>query len=216
STCTTGQAIAFASQASNLNGVVQNGVENIFVRNPCLNPPVVTTTTTTGCVTYTLLASRPAGTLPPPADGKSVAPSISGDGNTVGFISFADNLVSNDANALEDIFLASSALTFNLNVTVQGTGTTGSGTVSDGTGQIRCVETAGVNGAPGVVSGTCSARYLSGSSVTLTATATAGSTFITWGGSVLGTSCVATTPPTVPTSCSFAAIQNNTATATFK
>ena len=216
STCTTGQAIAFASQASNLNGVVQNGVENIFVRNPCLNPPVVTTTTTTGCVTYTLLASRPAGTLPPPADGKSVAPSISGDGNTVGFISFADNLVSNDANALEDIFLASSALTFNLNVTVQGTGTTGSGTVSDGTGQIRCVETAGVNGAPGVVSGTCSARYLSGSSVTLTATATAGSTFITWGGSVLGASCVATTPPTVPTSCSFAAIQNNTATATFK
>ncbi len=183
---------------------------------PASNLPVVTSTTTTGCVTYHLSCQHPAGTLPPPADGKSVAPSISGDGNTVGFISFADNLVSNDANALEDIFLASSALTFNLNVTVQGTGTTGSGTVSDGTGQIRCVETAGVNGAPGVVSGTCSARYLSGSSVTLTATATAGSTFITWGGSVLGTSCVATTPPTVPTSCSFAAIQNNTATATFK
>ena len=217
--CTTGEAVAFASQASNLNGIVENGIENIFVRNPCLNLPTVATTTTTGCVTYTLLASKPAGTMPPPADGKSTAPSISGDGNTVSFISFADNLVANDSNALEDVFLASSALTFNLTVTVQGTSGTGSGTVTDTTGQINCVETAGVNGAPAVQSGTCTARYLSGTSITLTASASIApptSTFITWGGSVLGTNCVATTPPTVPTTCSFAAIQNNTASATFK
>jgi len=217
--CSTGEAVAFASQASNLNGIVENGIENIFVRNPCLNLPAVTTTTTTGCVTYTLLASKPSGTLPPPADGKSVAPSISGDANTVSFISFADNLVANDSNALEDIFLASSALTFNLTVTVQGTNGTGSGTVTDTTGQIDCVETAGLNGAPAVQSGTCTARYLSGTSVTLTAspsTVPPASTFITWGGSVLGTNCVATTPPTVATTCSFPAIQNNTASATFK
>lgn len=215
--CTTGEAVAFASEASNLNGVVENGIENVFVRNPCLTPTVVVvTTTTTGCVTYTLLASKPPGTSPPPADGKSVAPAISGDGNTVTFISFADNLVANDSNALEDVFLASSALTFNLTVTVQGTNGTGSGSVTDTTGQINCVETAGVNGAPGVQSGTCTARYLSGSAITLSATAVPPSTFITWGGSVLGTNCVVTTPPTVATTCQFAAIQNNTATATFK
>jgi hypothetical protein len=208
--CSNGQPIAFASQASNLNSDVQNGVENIFVRNACLNP----TTSTIGpvtCVTYTLLASKPAGTSPPPADGKSVAPAISGDGNTVSFISFADNLVINDSNALEDVFLASSALTFNLTVTVQGTGATGSGTVTDGTGQINCVETAGVNGAPGAQSGTCTATYLSGSTITLTATPTGTSTFQTWAGSVLGTACTTTS-----TSCEFLAVQNYTATATFK
>ena len=216
-TCTTGEAVAFASQASNLNGVVENGIENIFVRNPCLTPTLVTvTTTTTGCVIYTVLASKPSGTSPPPADGQSVAPSISGDGNMVSFISFADNLVANDSNALEDIFLASATITFNLQVTVQGTSGTGSGSVTDTTGQINCVETAGVNGAPGTQSGTCTARYLSGSAITLSATPVPPSTFITWGGTVLGTNCVATTPPTVATSCEFAATQNNTATATFK
>jgi hypothetical protein len=208
--CANGQPVAFASQASNLNGNVQNGVENVFVRNACLNPTTSTTTTVT-CITYTLLASKPAGTSPPPADGKSVAPAISGDGNTVSFISFANNLVANDSNAVEDIFLASSALTFNLTLAVQGTGTTGTGTVTDTTGQIRCIETAGINGAPGVQSGTCSARYLSGTSITLTAQPAVGSTFQTWAGSVLGTSCTATSA-----SCTFEAIQDNTATATFK
>ncbi len=165
-------------------------------------------------MTYTLLASKAAGTSPPAADGKSVAPSVSGDGNTVSFISFADNLVPNDSNALEDVFLGSAALTFSLNVTVQGTTTTGSGTVSDSTGQISCKETAGTNGAPGIESGTCTARYLSGTSITLTASAASGSTFVTWGGSVIGTSCIASEP--TETSCTFAATQNNTATATFK
>jgi hypothetical protein len=222
--CSTGEAVAFASQASNLNGVVENGIENIFVRNPCLELPVVTTTTTTGCVTYTLLASTAAGTSPPPADGKSVAPSISGDGNMVSFISFADNLVPNDSNGLEDIFLANAALTFNLTVTVQGTNGAGSGTVTDSSGQLNCVETAGMNGAPAVQSGTCTARYLSGSSVTLTATASSvppASTFVSWAGSVIGTNCTTTgttagTTDNTSGTCSFPAIQNNTATATFK
>jgi hypothetical protein len=208
--CSNGQPIAFASLASNLNSDVQNGVENIFVRNACLNPTTSTASTVT-CVTYTLLASKPAGTAPPPADGKSVAPAISGDGNTVSFVSFANNLVTNDSNGVEDVFLASSALTFNLTLTLQGTGTTGSGSVTDTTGQISCVETAGTNGAPGIQSGSCTARYLSGTSITLTATPTGTSTFQTWAGSVLGTSCTATSA-----SCTFLAVQDNTATATFK
>ncbi len=213
--CLTGQSIAFASLASNLTSNVENGIENIFVRNPCLNVPATSTTTTTGCVTYTILASQPAGTAPPPADGKSVAPSVSGDGETVSFISFASNLVPNDSNALEDVFLANASLTFNLAVTLAETNNAGSGTVTDNTGQISCSETAGTNGSPVVVSGTCTARYLSGSSITLTATpttlGTGTSTFVSWSGSVVGTSCVATS-----TTCTFAAVQDNTVTATFK
>jgi hypothetical protein len=219
--CANGQPIAFSSLATNLAGITSNGVENIFVRNACLNPIDISGTTTPACVTYTLLASKPAGGAPPPANGQSVAPSISGDGNTVSFISFANNLVSNDSNGLEDVFLASSALTFGLTVTVQGTGNLGSGTVTDTTGQINCVETAGINGQPGVQSGTCTASYLSGTAVTLTATplttSKPPSTFVSWAGSVLGTNCVAT--PTVGETdgtCEFNALQTNTVTATFK
>jgi len=100
STCITGQFVAFASTASNLAST-QNGVENIFIRNTCdgVVAPAV-------CTPSTVLASHAAGASPPAADGSSVAPSISGDGHTVSFISFADNLVAHDTNALEDIFLA--------------------------------------------------------------------------------------------------------------
>jgi WD40-like Beta Propeller Repeat len=213
--CTTGQSIAFASLASNLSGAVQNGIENIFVRNPCLDITASTTTTTTGCVPFTLLASKATGTAPPAADGKSVAPSVSGDGNTVSFISFADNLVPNDANGLEDVFLASATQTFTLTVTVIQKDNTASGTVTDSTGQISCVVTAGTNGLPATFSGTCTGQYLSGSSVTLTASAGLNSTFVTWGGSVVNTTtCIAN--ETDDTTCQFAAIQANTVSATFK
>ena len=163
---------------------------------------------------FTLLASASAGTNPPPSDGNSVAPSISGDGNTVSFISFADNIVPNDSNGLEDVFLASAALKFNLTVMVEQTKGAGSGTVTDSTGQISCTVTQGTNGAPTVFSGTCSATYLSGTAITLSAAPTTTSTFVTWGGSVVGTNCIAN--ETTETACTFAAVQNNTATATFK
>ena len=211
--CATGQSIAFASLASNLTANVENGVENIFVRNPCLNVPATSTTNTSGCVTYTLLASQLAGTAPPPADGKSVAPAVSGDGHTVSFISFADNLVPNDSNALEDIFLAGAIPTFGLSLTVADTNNAGSGTVTDGTGQISCSILGGTNGGPATVSGTCTGRYLSGTAVTLTATATPQSTFVGWSGSVIGPNCIANT--STDTTCTFAAVHNNTATATF-
>jgi len=212
--CATGQAIAFASLASNLSNNVENGIENVFVRNPCLNVPAISTTSTAGCAPYLFLASKPAGSSPPPLSGKSLAPSVSPDGNTVSFISFADNLVSNDSNALEDVFLANAGPTFGLIVTLAQTNNSGAGTVTDSTGQISCTETAGTNGAPGTQSGTCTARFPSGTAVTLTANATTvggSSTFVSWSGSVVGTNCVATS-----TTCTFAALQDNTATATFK
>jgi Tol biopolymer transport system component len=82
-----------------------NGVENIYVRNTCNT----LLSTTTACVTSTVLVSHAAGNSPPAANGNSVAPSLSADGHTVAFISFASNLVPLDTNGLEDIFLASTS-----------------------------------------------------------------------------------------------------------
>jgi hypothetical protein len=94
----TGQMIAFASLASNLGFHTANGVENIFVRNTCA-------TITTACSPATSLASQPAAAAPP-ANGSSLAPSVSLDGHTVSFFSFANNLVARDTNGFSDIFLA--------------------------------------------------------------------------------------------------------------
>jgi WD40-like Beta Propeller Repeat len=100
-----GQLIAFSSFASNLANTV-NGVENVFVRNTCLG---VIPTCTTGVVLASI--ANNTGVVPvigiAPANGASLVPSISADGHTVSFISTANNLVSRDTNALEDIFLAS-------------------------------------------------------------------------------------------------------------
>ncbi len=214
--CATGQYITFASQASNLGANVENGVENVFVRDTCAVFPTPVITTTTPCLAYTLLASQPGGTAPPPANGNSLVPSISGDGHTVSFISFASNLVGQDTNALSDIFLAGANLTFNLTVTLQGTGT---GTVTDNTSQIDCTQTAATSTTALTESGTCTAVYISGTSVTLTATASSGFSFTAWGGtapSVNGASCTVTTGTTTSGTCEFVEIQNNTATATFK
>ena len=96
----TGQFIAFASAASNLGANTANGIENVFARNTCLN-------VTTNCTMDTVVASQPSGTLSPSLNGSSLAPSISGDGHTVSFLSFAGNLVARDTNGLADAFLAS-------------------------------------------------------------------------------------------------------------
>ncbi|MGH9745231.1 MAG: hypothetical protein ACRD59_03875 [Candidatus Acidiferrales bacterium] len=96
---TLGQFIAFASAASNLGANTANGIENVFVRNTCIN--------VSDCTPVTIVASQPAGTLSPSLNGSSLAPSISGDGHTVSFLSFANNLVARDTNGVADVFLAS-------------------------------------------------------------------------------------------------------------
>ena len=95
-----GPVVAFASLASNLSANTANGVENIFVRKTCVS---VTTT----CAATTILASEAAGTLPPPANSSSLAPSISPDGRSVSFLSFANNLVAQPTNGLSNLFLTS-------------------------------------------------------------------------------------------------------------
>lgn len=94
-----GPIVAFASLASNLSLNTANGVENIFVRKTCVS-------IATNCAASTIVASQAAGTLPPPASASSFAPSISADGHSVSFLSFANNLVALPTNGLSNIFLA--------------------------------------------------------------------------------------------------------------
>jgi Tol biopolymer transport system component len=93
-----GQFIAFSSLASNLRNT-SNGVENIFVRNSCLG-------VTFSCVSGLALSSISAGNHASPISGASLVLSISGDGHTVSFLSFAP-LAAADKNTLDDIYLGS-------------------------------------------------------------------------------------------------------------
>lgn len=200
--CGTGQFIAFATKATNLGPPVQNGVENIFARNTCEGVTATSTSTTAPCVQYTFLASQPQGAQAPPANGDSIVPSLSGDGHIVGFLSSAGNLVPNDTNGISDAFIAGASPSVNLTVAMQGSG---SGTVTDSQSRIRCVLTTGTAG------GACSANYIYGSSVTLTAAAGTGFTFSGWGGSVTSTTC-----PSTSDSCTVTLNAAQNITATFK
>jgi hypothetical protein len=103
-----GQFVAFASRATNLvsNTNTNNGFEHVFVRNTCLNfTPTGTSSSTTTCTPSTVVRSASAsGAL---GNGDSRFPAISSDGHSVMFYSAASNLVPNDNNGMEDIFLAS-------------------------------------------------------------------------------------------------------------
>ena len=214
--CVTGQYVAFSSLASNLGGNVENGIENVYTRDTCNAITTSITTTEELCAPYTFLSSQPPGNSPPPADGSSVAPSISGDGHTVSFISSADNLVAHDTNAMADVFLAPANINYELTLSLTGTGT---GTVTDGTGQINCKQTAATSTTQLTESGTCVAHYVSGSLVTLTATASPGFSFTAWGGtapSVTNASCTVTTGSNATGTCEFSIIAEQTATANFK
>ncbi len=85
---TTGQFVAFVSQASNLVPGDTNGQPDVFVRDR-------TAGTTTRVST---------GTGGSPADGASRSPAISGDGRYVAFASDATNLVAGDTNGETDVF----------------------------------------------------------------------------------------------------------------
>lgn len=214
--CATGQYVSFASFASNLGANVQNGVENIFSRDTCNGVQNIVQTVTTLCAPYTFLSSQPGGTNPPAANGGSSMPAISGDGHSVSFVSSASNLVANDTNAVADVFLGPTNQLVNLTVALQGAG---SGSVTDGTSQISCTQTAATSTTPLTESGTCTGKYVSGTTITLTATAVTGFTFTGWGGSatnVTNASCTVTTDSTTTGTCTFSLIADQNATATFK
>jgi hypothetical protein len=81
-------------------------VENIFVNNSCVTS---TTVAPVECTVSTALVTQGAGTPATASNGNSLVPSISPDGTTVSFLSFASNLVPRDNNGLEDIFLGSTS-----------------------------------------------------------------------------------------------------------
>jgi hypothetical protein len=99
---TAGEFVAFASRASNLTTNTATGVSNIFVRKACVG----FSSSISSCTPSTALASQPAGTSPPPANGDSLMPVISADGHTVTFISAANNFVANDTNGFYNLFLS--------------------------------------------------------------------------------------------------------------
>jgi hypothetical protein len=94
---TTGQYVAFSSLASNLVTTNLNGLENVFVRESCLDQPST-------CKTSTVLISDSATLVP--GNAESLNPVMSSNGLIVSFYSAASNLVNNDLNGFPNIFLA--------------------------------------------------------------------------------------------------------------
>ena len=102
----------------------------------------------------------PTSTIPASATPYTISYSYAGDANLT------------TANDTSTTLTVNAVVTnFTLTVTEVGTGT---GSVTDNTGQINCEETSGI------VTGTCSASYLSGTQVTLTENATSPTTFGGW------------------------------------
>ncbi|HEY7629390.1 MAG TPA: hypothetical protein VH817_01750 [Thermoleophilaceae bacterium] len=97
-----GTHIAFESNATNLGGPTDR-TEAIYVRDIALQgqPP-------TNGVTVVSRASGAAGAL---ANDDSFSPSISNDGNAVAFASNAGNLVGDDNNNAEDVFVRTGTTT---------------------------------------------------------------------------------------------------------
>lgn len=124
------QIVAFSSLASNFANTT-NGIENIFSRNTCL--AIVTT-----CTPSLAISSISQGTSPSPSNGASLRPAVSADGQTVSFLSFSNNLVTNDTNGLEDIFLGTT--TFTTTTTVTGVTEPASATATSDASELKIEE----------------------------------------------------------------------------
>ncbi|RIL04457.1 MAG: hypothetical protein DCC71_14120 [Proteobacteria bacterium] len=84
-----GRYVAFSSFASNLVTSDTNGVSDIFVRDRVAGTTQLVSVSTAGQV----------------ANGASVAPAVSADGRYVAFRSVASNLVADDTNGFQDVFV---------------------------------------------------------------------------------------------------------------
>jgi Tol biopolymer transport system component len=84
-----GQYVVFTSDADRMVPTDTNGLADVFVRDLDAGTPILVSIGANGV----------------PANGRSINPSLSGDGRYVVFSSLADNLVPGDTNNAEDIFL---------------------------------------------------------------------------------------------------------------
>ncbi len=106
-----GTYVAFSSFASNLGGTVQSGIENVYLRD-----------TATGTTTLVSVGLNGAA-----ANGNSLAPKVSANGQFVTFASAASNLVPNDTNGVSDVFVRNmtTGVTTRISVTPSGANANG-------------------------------------------------------------------------------------------
>src|SRR6201987_3863195 len=105
---TNGRFIAFTSAGANL-GFNSGGVQEVYVRDTCLNE------TTTACTPSTILASTRDGTTP--ANALAERPSFDATGQFIAFASAASNLGANTANGIENVFARNTCLNITANCT---------------------------------------------------------------------------------------------------
>jgi hypothetical protein len=98
----TDQYIAFASFASNLVANDTNNLEDVFVRNTCAGASSCSGST----VLVSLSAPQVTGGLGVQGNQNSLSPALSGDGNSVAFISAATNLLPYPTIDQNNVFLA--------------------------------------------------------------------------------------------------------------
>ncbi len=106
-----GRYVAFDSWANNLVANDINNSSDVFVRD-----------TTTGAEITSRVSVSSAGTE---GNGESRDPAISSDGRYVAYQSFADNLVANDTNNADDIFVYDTITSITSRVSVSTAGTEG-------------------------------------------------------------------------------------------
>jgi Tol biopolymer transport system component len=111
-----GRFIAFESKAANLSDAAQSGVTNIFLSDR-----------KTGTTT---LVSRADGADGAGADGDSASPSMSPAGRFIAFESVADNLSSDDDNAVRNVFVRDTYTNTTTLVSRPGDGTAANGNSS--------------------------------------------------------------------------------------
>jgi len=104
-----GRYVAFTSYADNLVANNTNYNLNVYVRDTILNTTTLVSVSSTG----------------EQGDSDSYTPSISSNGRYIAFSSDADNLVSNDINGYEDVFLRDTILNTTTLVSVSSTGEQG-------------------------------------------------------------------------------------------
>lgn len=120
----TGQVVAFDSKASNLGPPDPNGaVRDAFIFDQSSGR----------------IASLSSTMDPKGANGASFAPVLSADGQAAAFVSRASNLVADDTNRREDVFLRSSSSLERISVGVNGAQANGDSTEPDVSGDGRFV-----------------------------------------------------------------------------
>jgi trimeric autotransporter adhesin len=94
-----GRFVVFDSQASDLVETDNNETPDVFLRDTCQTSagPVAACTPSTSLVSVATDGTQ--------GNGLSAEPSISADGRYVAFDSYANTLVANDSNQLEDVFV---------------------------------------------------------------------------------------------------------------